>query len=166
MNRPQRNFQFPSKWGFRQMIDGEKHDWIMIGRKGEKLHFFSANLITTWLTSEHFEFHVSRSYRIFFRKMKRCSRRNRSSTKIYPEQPERRILRFASPAAPTTRTNKKVVERLMCMRVKELRLRKYSVDRMDVAMNMEKRAEWAILASAARLAHCSLYNVTSTLSTL
>ena len=59
INHSQWNFQFPSKWEFRQMIDGEKHDWIMAGRKErEKLHFFRTNLITTWLTSEQFEFHV------------------------------------------------------------------------------------------------------------
>ena len=42
INHSQWNFQFPSKLEFRQMIDGEKHDWIMTGRKErEKIHFFS-----------------------------------------------------------------------------------------------------------------------------
>ena len=43
---------------------------------------------------------------------------------------------------------------------------KYNVDRVDVALEMEQWAEWAVYASAARLVCFSIFCATSTLFTL
>ena len=43
------------------------------------------------------------------------------------------------------------------------RVSQYRVDNVDVTPEMEKRADWSVLASAAHLAHCSIFSATSTL---